>query len=382
MATSSVRKKVIALITGFALACILVVIVDRCIPFFVSINERPVLHWSSSGASVFFVPDSLLGYHPPRKAITVRAMEETPSGREIYNVTYTFDSLGRRVTPRPEDLQPSYFAMFTIGSFAFGEGLNDNQTIPYFFSKAAPEFESYNYSFSGYGPQQMCELLGQKNFGSEMQEHRGVLIYTFIDAHIDRAIGSMYVYNGWCRKCPYFVRLENGDVLRKGNFTSGRPLTSLLYRILGMSNIVKYLGWNLPSHISQNDLEVTVGLIAESQKRFLASFPDSKFYVAFFPGCQYSKQLCPMLRQAGITYFDYSGLIYLRNPEYFIDQMDKHPSSVADSTIANMLVRDLRISNPSFFAGIKRAKINEVTHRTPERTRESALSTSNKFQNY
>ena len=61
----------------------------------------------------------------------------------------------------------SEFVIFTGCSFVFGEGVNDNQTLPYLYGKQNPAVRCYNYGFPGYGTQQMLAVLQQRgNFTS------------------------------------------------------------------------------------------------------------------------------------------------------------------------------------------------------------------------
>jgi hypothetical protein len=235
-----------------------------------------------------------------------------------------------------------FSALFFGGSFTFGEGLNDKETLPFFFSAVAPEYESYNYGFSGYGPQQMCELLRDSSFLHQIVQRKGVLVYVFVDDHVRRAIGSLVTFNGWCRKCPNFVLQENGSVKREGNFSSGRPVTSVLYRLLGISNILRVSHFELPPVITADHMELAEALIAESRRRFLSLFPSSTFITLIYPGSTLAPRLKPLLEKNKIAYLDYSSMTDLRQGPYVINAEDKHASARANSVIAQRLYADIK----------------------------------------
>ena len=87
--------------------------------------------------------------------------------------------------------------VFFGGSNTFGEGVEDNQTMPFFFAAAAPDTAVYNYGFCGYGPQQMLALLEDHRIDPLIDGRDVIGVYLFIDAHVQRAVGSMVVVTTW-----------------------------------------------------------------------------------------------------------------------------------------------------------------------------------------
>jgi hypothetical protein len=332
------KNNILALAAGLVLAGVLLLILELVFSFL--IEEPPAPEWQSKQVKMFFSPDSILGYSPPKDAV-VNATKRSRSGGILYDVTYTFNHYGRRNIPNQFEREGSSFALFFGCSFTFGEGLNDNETLPFYFSRQAHDVHPYNFAFSGYGPNQMCEILGSQRINEEIAEVSGILFYIFIDEHISRAIGSMYVFNLWCRKCPYFQLENDGSVQRHGNFSTGRPIRSFIYRLLGKSNILRYCGFDWPAKIDDDAITLTAGLIAESRNRFLARYATSKFVVVFYPGSRYSTSLIPLLQSYGISYLDYSEMINLRAGRNIITEEDKHPSSLANEVLAKRLLNDI-----------------------------------------
>jgi len=166
------------------------------------LNDSPSshkLHFQGIGLPYFNL-DPILGYKPTPNAV-VEATKEV-NGKTIYQAIYSIDRFSRRITPVKN--KADKFLLFFGGSFTFGEGVNDNETLPYYVVKEANQYQPYNYGFHGYGPQEMLAKLESKNFASELTQKQGHLIYSFIDPHVERAAGSMYVYNGWGKDMPYF----------------------------------------------------------------------------------------------------------------------------------------------------------------------------------
>ena len=80
------------------------------------------------------------------------------SGRTIYDVIYSFDERGNRASSQPPDPQAHPQVIFLGGSFMFGEGLNDQDTLPSQFSMVAGR-RVVNAGMHGYGSHQAYRLL-------------------------------------------------------------------------------------------------------------------------------------------------------------------------------------------------------------------------------
>lgn len=304
----------------------------------------PVCEWSVSGD--FFEFSQNLGYKakPSTKVSAIAKKNNTI----IYKVTFTTDSHGRRVTPEKNSQPKDRSIMFFGSSFTFGDGVQDNETMPYYVAQHAPYCRAYNYGFFSYGPQHMLAALENSHITDEVKEHPVMLVYTFIDASINIAIGSMNVYNDMGENMPFYTLDADGNLVRKGTFSTGRPIISLMYKFLGKSKLLKSLHLDIPRIRSQH-IALTARIIEESRNRFRDRFGSSDFYVIFYPGSRYSRSLIPYLKKADIKYFDYSELFNLKDPQFYIEgDMHSHPSPRAYETIANQFIKDAGLSKVNF----------------------------------
>lgn len=336
--------RVVVVGLGCAVAVVLVA--------FIEIGFR-VIEWRagaqecllSYGCGGFIQRDPSLGAKP--KANTcVTAEKACPNGRVLFRATYTIDSRGTRVTPCASSDQRKKFILFFGGSFIFGEGLNDEETFPYYVGQLAPCYRPHNYWFIGYGPQQMLAKLEAGSIPKELSEREGLLIYGYmgeaVTGHIDPAIGSLYVF-GWAKHFPYYrIDAATGDLVRNGDFTSGRPLQSLLYTLLLKSAFVRVLGINHPLRIEEQHVRVTARIIQESYNSYKKHFRSNAFYVMIFPGAvqSSSRQLITMLTEDGIRCLDYRAATDFSGKEYRIPQ-DLHPSAKWNKRLAERIVTDL-----------------------------------------
>ena len=86
----------------------------------------------------------------------------------------------------------------------FGEGVHNNETMPYFFGKYDSTYRPYNFAYSGYGPHQMLARLETENSKKVVKENTGIGFYIYINDHVNRVLGTMtnYGYNGG--QAPYY----------------------------------------------------------------------------------------------------------------------------------------------------------------------------------
>jgi hypothetical protein len=286
------------------------------------------------------ITDPVLGHTlPPNAQIT--DINEL-GGKRRYQATYTTDAYHRRITPVNRREQRRHFLLFFGCSMTFGLGVNDNETMPFYVAQYASHYQPYNYGVSGYGPHYMLAQLQRGELTKEIPEHQGIAIYTFIDDHIGRAIGDMRDYNNWEQHAPFYTLDAHDKLVRQGDFTSGRPLLSFLYWVMGKSQILQYYNVTFPPRIREEHIRLTARMIAEASTAFHQQFPSAEFYVLLYPGARRGKDIIPYLVEAGVKYLDYASLIAWPHPE--LTQADGgHPTAQGHKMVAAQLARDLRI---------------------------------------
>ena len=138
----------------------------------------------------------------------------------VYDVNYTTDEFSRRITPWSSRGPVDKFALFFGCSFMFGQGVMDNETLPYYVGELTSRYRPYNYGGIGYGPQQMLAKFQERTLPREVSERQGVLIYLLIGDHVNRAIGSVQVHNDRGIGMPFYTVDSDGMLVRRGNFKS------------------------------------------------------------------------------------------------------------------------------------------------------------------
>jgi hypothetical protein len=204
---------------------------------------------------------------------------ETYGDQVIYDVTYTIDVNGLRVTP-PATGQPRGCVVFFGDSMTFGEGVEDKQTLPYQVAlKTAGNYVVYNFAFSGYGPHQMLAILQTHREAHILKCRPTHFIYLAIPEHVERVAGM----TSWDKHGPRFRKLNDGRVVREGNFDSPShaPIVESMLRAFRLA-LEDSLTWQklfLASHAGPESLELMIAVILEAAKTAKARYPGSEFHV-------------------------------------------------------------------------------------------------------
>lgn len=279
--------------------------------------------------------------------VRVRSVKRV-DGSVIYDATYTTDEFGRRSAYASPPVGKKEFLAFFGCSYTFGEGLADDETLPWQVAALAPEYRVYNYGCSGYGPQQMLAKLESGEFAREVAEKSGVIVYVFIPHHVRRAIGSMRVATKWGRTFPNYVIDPEGGVIRNGNFTTGRPTLTRWYNFLGGIDTFRFFGVDFPLFIKGRHLDFAARIVRRAEEVFDSNFANSRFRILLYPGSAQSemsgKAIIPYLRERGIEYLDFTSLVDMRQAGFTI-KGDDHPSPAAHKKVAEALVKELHLAD-------------------------------------
>ncbi len=264
--------------------------------------------------------------------------------KNVWDVRYSTDAYGRRTTTHPENPAPSQFAVFFGCSFLFGEGANDNETIPSQFAAAAPQFRAYNYGVPGYGTQHMLAKLESGTIRNEVKERDGVVVYLYLeDVHEPRVIGDMQLTNSFAQYFPYYDFNERGELQRFGNFTTGRPVVTNMYHLLGKSQFVRYMGLNFPKP-SQRHEELVASIIDRSRQLCREQLGCEKFFVVCYPHRSPHRRLLPLLESRNITVLDERDL-FDPGVEGNLHKGDGHPTPLANRILSSRLSDQVRVGD-------------------------------------
>ncbi|CAA0081613.1 Uncharacterised protein [Halioglobus japonicus] len=276
----SVFKNLLAVLAGLLISILLVIVIDKVFGwvtntkvsrshFFAQSTDTDGLGWSARNEGKLVGSEA--GYTLKHK--------ETAADKVLFDVTYNFDDLYRRNVTGTPSKEVDKFVLFFGGSQTFGEGLDDQDTIPSLIQKSAPDHRVYNYAYKGYGPHQMLKKLQTNTLATEVAEGQGIAFFQYFDFHVQRAVGTLS-YVSWAGgRAPYYTVNDVGQLEQRGSFATGRFWTTLLYWILGKSAIATHYRVELPRNISEYHHDLVCQVITASRDEFLNQYPHSRFVV-------------------------------------------------------------------------------------------------------
>ncbi len=328
------RRRVAALLFGFVAASVLLAVVE--LVFYGLNSARP---GTVKEADRFVDPDPAAG-HVLRPGAQADA-SCTYRGETIYRAHYTIDESGdRRTVVAPRDAKRA--VLFLGCSCTFGEGLDDDRTVPSVYGRAAPADLPVNLGVPGYGPN---NLLARAEGPSPPRvpscPEPPLPVYLFIDAHVDRCIGAMYVVNHFAAEGPYY-EARDGGAQRVGDFLHDRPVRSVAYWLLGKSQTLRFFGVSWPPAGRRADLDTTSRVIDRLAEQYGRIAGSREFALVLTPGSRLGRTVADGCRIPGLRVLDYADLFGADSAAGgFTFPHDGHPSAKGAELLGQRLAADL-----------------------------------------
>lgn len=211
--------------------------------------------------------DKILGYGLIKNS--TRTVTSYYNDEVIYKATYTIDKNGLRISPPP--LRPDAPAiLFFGGSFTYGEGVNDDETMPYVTGiLTGREYAVYNFAVHGHGPQHMLAEIEHGIVSSVLTHTPKFAIYQVISDHVNRLKGL----EPWLVMGPHYSLNENGEIVPS---SISSPLGT---RLKGMK-----IGDNKQEDTKQIDIQTFAGVVEKSKDLLAEKYPGIEFHVIFYEG--------------------------------------------------------------------------------------------------
>lgn len=258
----------------------------------------------------------------------------------IYNATYSSDEYSHRVTirpPLPSGEIPGMKRIVLLGcSYAFGDGLNDNETIASQLNRNRDHVYVSNWGIPGAGTNTILGQLEDTTYSaSEHLEQVNLYIYIFLDGHIERTSGLLPALE-WAKNDPYYELDENNHLTHKGSFMTGRPIATLA--LLGLQYIFgdNILKSKIFPKISKSDVEKTCSMIKQAEMASKIKSPNSAFLVYHHPqaGHSFQADLSDCLKKKEVPYL--ISQLQMSDEKHQIP-IDKHPNQRSAAEVAQEL---------------------------------------------
>ena len=173
----------------------------------------------------------------PNTTVKARA---TWGDQLLYDVTYTIDAQGARVTPGSVDSGPTYIVMGD--SYAFSEGVNDDETAAsQFAQRLRPPAHVVNFGVPGWGATHQVRALETGLFDRAVVGKVAAVIVWVTPPHLERVTGDA----SWLANAPRYDFGPDGKLYYAGTFAEYRwthPLAGLGWLARTHFRFVRRLG--------------------------------------------------------------------------------------------------------------------------------------------
>jgi hypothetical protein len=268
----------------------------------------------------------LPGRYPARLA--------TLDGALIYDVVYTIGPDGFRVTPGTDSDDPMRINVLG-GSFVFGQGLEDDQTLPFHLAGQL-DHATKNFGFMGWGPHQALVILL-----SERDTRGAVNVLLTAPWHAPRATCSP----DWSGGSPRFRLASDGSLLRDGVCPENDPgwLRNWLWRLRVVVLAERVHAVLVRERTTRDQLALYVALI--DRIAAVSREHGQDFVVAYIGADELNgvpldnTELKRRLAASGATVVDVSLAASEAelSPAYYLHALDRHPSALANKERARRL---------------------------------------------
>jgi len=259
----------------------------------------------------------------------------------IYNQEAPFDS-ARRVS-RPSKPSQKKSLIFFGCSYAYGQNLEDNETIEYLLSQKTDR-TVYNRGFMGMGLSQMLYITRNKDFYNYIDKEPEYAFYIFITDHINRILSYKYTAH-------VYLNYE----IKDGHLVETPAAFPLLRRITFFSNFIydRRVNKIVNDETKRDELFDLMKLYFEESRAALKEkYPDIKFVIIKYPlgidGVSFNEYIYNTerwreLEEEGFIVYDLKEKAGadITKKEYILP--DAHPNAKAWEIISRRLINDLNL---------------------------------------
>jgi hypothetical protein len=292
-------------------------------------------------------PHPVLGFRPTPDSTAVATA--TFNGQPVYHETYHIDSEGGRVTPKAPPGADLY--LFLGDSFMFGQGIRDDETLPWLFAQANDnKVRTLNLSAPGNAPNHLVRAFEAGLLDRYLGQRVKAVVVWIIPAQLARTTGD----GSWLSSSPRY-ELVDGKLVHTGSFYEYRlshPIAGLKYYLGELFPFIEAIG---EKQRQKEQLKLFVAMMARLQQyareKFNAplvvvySWPDEKSRGTHGDSVIDQSMLVDVivqLRKLGIELIRVDDLTSGQPVDKLLIPHDGHPRRFTNELIAGELKRRLR----------------------------------------
>ncbi len=286
-----------------------------------------------------FTDNDILGTVPLKNGIT--NAQEFYKDEKVFDVNYTIDSQGLRLSDNTEDGDNTKSILFFGDSFMFGWGVKDTETIPYQVGLKTNNYTVYNFGFIAYGPNHMLASIENGIVETVVKKRPVFAFYEAIFDSVNRSAGLSLA-----NRNPKYILDKNKQIVYKGRFDQYYIIPPYLKDVLLKSMIFNSI-LNRHRDINSNDIDLFIGIVAKSKELLNRLYPDIRFYVLIYDNGNASgiEEMISKLNKNKIDVIRTSKILLTdktkTRKDYEIINTDTHPNARADQLVADYLVKEI-----------------------------------------
>ncbi len=266
------------------------------------------------------------------------------TGETAYDVKYSFDERGRRKVPGADKIFANSHLAISGCSVVFGEGLEDEQTLPAQLQKKVQKTKVYNLGRAGGSVVDAISTMQVTNLWKDIDPKEGALLFFHSSqTHVPRFLGTISTVGVW-NNYGAFLNEEaaTGAFQYGGVYDRNRPIWTLLSRWATRSQFLKRINFDWPP-TTNSALEAYVRALSFLQQQYqLITDAKNPMVVYFRPGEKDSCKIIPYLEKYKIYYLDYSDFEMKRYATRPLKiQYDAHPTEEFNRILSQQLMHDL-----------------------------------------
>ncbi len=290
------------------------------------------------------VSDDIVGYRPRPGAVV--DMLGKFGDEVVYHKTYTVEPSGARLTPGSVAEGPTY--LFIGDSYIFGEGLNDNETLPSRFAQhLGTPAHVVNLGVLGYAPNHLVRAIESGLYDQYVVGKVAAVITWSTSLQMPRVIGD----GGWLGSSPRFTLDSAGKLHHTGTFTGHRlsnPMAGAWY--LSRTYLAAAARAS-EADIEREQAELYVALLARLRDAVRERYGAPLVLVADWPDARVQGQaderhapIYKKIKALGLQTVAVRDIIDpMDNWRNFFIPHDGHPNATLDQRIAADLLKTLKL---------------------------------------
>ncbi|MGH6920155.1 MAG: hypothetical protein ACREJ0_20910 [Geminicoccaceae bacterium] len=276
--------------------------------------------------------DPLLGYVPrPDRRLRMRGYYED---RPVLDFAYSIDENGLRVSSPDPRIESDRCILFFGGSTPFGEGVPDDETVPYRIATAFDgTYKVYNFGYFYYGGHQMLAEIEANRLENILECEPAYAIYFGYVVHVQRASYSGVPYS---ERIPQYVLNEQGVPV----LDHRSDVLMIFMDIVRSSRVLRKLDRIAVNALEsggmeREDVDRYIEIVDKARRILESRYPDIEFHIIFWneAGEEPSAHIIRNFQDRGIPVYlisdifpnyDYSTMKYSLGPEYMVNDVTWH----------------------------------------------------------